>query len=93
MTFNLHCHLHLPSQVSRNGPLHLINSFPFEGYFFNAKSFANGTRNLACQIARKVELYKKINFDKETFINCKKELQGFANKLIFKLLNHKIYLM
>ena len=22
MTFNLHCHLHLPSQVARNGPLH-----------------------------------------------------------------------
>ena len=45
MTFNLHCHLHLPSQVSRNGPLHLINSFPFEGYFFNAKSFANFNLN------------------------------------------------
>ena len=34
MTFNLHCHLHLPSQVARNGPLHLINCFPFEDYFF-----------------------------------------------------------
>ena len=49
---------------------------------FKTKYFALGTRNLAGQIAQKVELYQEIYFDNQIFKNCKQEIKEFVNNLV-----------
>lgn len=82
MTFNLHSHLHLPKQVEKKGPLHLINCFPFEGHFKVTKTYASGTRNVAGQIAQELEFNQAIYFrdDTSNFNLCRKEVRNFIQK-------------
>lgn len=88
MSFNLHSFSHLPNQVKRKGPLHLINCFPFEGYFKVTKSYPNGTRNVAGQVAQQIELNQAIYFrdDQIKFNLCKIEVRDFVNKYSFGVL-------
>ena len=82
MTFNLHSHLHLPNQVEKKGPLHLINCFPFEGHFKVTKNYASGTRNVAGQIAQELEFNQAVYFrdDMINFNICRKEVRNFIQK-------------
>jgi hypothetical protein len=52
MTFNLHCHLHLPMQVLKFGGFDKINVFPLEGYFKICRSLYYGTKAIGEQILR-----------------------------------------
>ena len=52
MTFNLHCHLHLPMQVLKFGGFDKLNVFPLEGYFKTCRALYFGTTGIAEQILR-----------------------------------------
>jgi hypothetical protein len=69
VTFNLHGHLHLASQVKMFGPLNKISAFPFEGMFNYTGKFKHGTRALVRQIANGVELDKYILFQSPSEID------------------------
>ena len=60
MKYNLHAHLHLPSQVWKYGPLNKTSCFGFENIFQISQNLFHGTRDLESQIARNF-LFKKQN--------------------------------
>lgn len=60
MTYNLHCHLHLPLQVLLYGPLHMVSCFPFEGFFKICHGLYHGTRAITEQIIRNLNLMQFI---------------------------------
>ena len=83
MTFNLHCHLHLPMQVLKFGGFDKLNVFPLEGYFKICRALYFGTKGIAEQIlkntAKKHQLYFLEN-DAHIFVTHSK-LQYVYQKL------------
>ena len=68
LTYNLHCHLHLPLQVLLYGPFHIISCFPFEGFFKICHGLYFGTSRTNFEKHEdkgKDKLYK--NFYKEQY--------------------------
>jgi hypothetical protein len=57
-------HLHLPLQVFLFGPLHMVSSFPFEGFFKVCHQLFNGTRAIAEQISRNLSILDHLSFIK-----------------------------
>ena len=84
VSFNVHCHLHLPDQVKRFGPLNKLSCFPFEGVFKICSTLFHGTRNIFYQIAFNLNVHSFIlhNFgsDQINSIECN-ELKVFLSKL------------
>jgi hypothetical protein len=75
LTYNLHCHLHLPLQVFLFGPLHMVSCFPFEGFFKVCHQLFSGTRAIAEQISRNLSILDHLRF-----------IKNFTN---FKVSNHE----
>ena len=84
MTYNLHSHLHLPLQVLRFGPLHMISCFPFEGFFKICHGLFNGTRSIAEQITKNLSIVDHLSFMRN-FTNFK-----FTEKPMVKALLNDI---
>jgi hypothetical protein len=47
MTYNIHCHLHLPAKVLLYGPLQMVSWYPFEGFFKICNGLFYGTRAIS----------------------------------------------
>lgn len=56
-TCNLHLLLHLPNEVQKFGPLHVMSLFHLEGMNKVLKNFVHGTRYAESQIISSVNLY------------------------------------
>ena len=98
MKFNLHAHLHLPSQVWKYGPLNKISCFPFENIFRISKDLYHGTTHLETQIARNFMLRKQnklatnLLFLKTSNHNIKKFITNIIpkeQKSSIHLINHE----
>ena len=63
MTFNLHSHIHLPHQVMRFGPLHLLSAFAFEGMLKFCGSLLHGTRGFANKLGEHLAVETFLNFE------------------------------
>ena len=85
MTYNLHAHLHLPTQVWRYGPLNKSSAFPFESIFQLSGREIHGTRNFDGQIARNAEKRQntKIKLG-ELFKSCGSEIKFFISEFLLK---------
>ena len=83
MTYNLHCHLHLPAQVLLYGPLQMVSCFPFEGFFKICHGLFYGTRALAEQILKNVNIKQYLSTFEELcqFKICNLRLRDFRHKL------------
>ena len=62
MSFNLHCHLHLPRQVFKFGGLDKLNVFPLEGYFKICHSMFFGTHAIGEQILTNIAIKHQLIF-------------------------------
>ena len=82
-TYNLHSHLHLPQQVLRFGPLHMVSGFPFEGFFKICHGLYHGTRAIAEQITRNLTIRDSLSFFKN-FTNYKYCDKPLLQKLLKK---------
>ena len=94
MTYNLHCHLHLPVQVLLYGPLHMVFSFPFEGFFKICHGLFYGTRALAELILKNVNIMQYLsafeNLSHFKIINLR--LREFRNKLLRNTHNNFVHI-
>lgn len=75
LTFNLHGHLHLTSQVKRFGPLNKISCFQFEGLFKYFRELFHGTRGQVNQISNYFLLNKYIHFKAKICYQSSKNLR------------------
>jgi hypothetical protein len=84
MTYNLHCHLHLPLQVLLYGPLHMVSCFPFEGFFKICHGLYHGTRAITEQIIKNLNLMQFLShykFFNKFQIKENQELRHMFSKL------------
>jgi hypothetical protein len=89
MKFNLHCHLHLVSQVRKYGPLNKISCFPFENLFRITREMYHGTVNFEGQIGRnliKKKIYKNLLKDLYADPKLDNNLKSFISSY---LINYK----
>lgn len=91
LTYNLHCHIHLPFQVIKFGPINKISAFPFEGMFKIFRKFFHGTRDLVSQISKNLALENEIFFNQfENFEKLKnKSLKNFTYIIMKSKLSNK----
>ena len=94
MTYNLHCHLHLPAQVLLYGPLQMVSCFPFEGFFKICHGLFYGTRALAEQILKNVNIQQYLStFEKlGQFKIYNLRLRDFHNKLKLNTHNNLVHI-
>jgi hypothetical protein len=69
LSFNLHAHMHPPSQVAMFGPLHKVSCLSFEGVFKVCKDLFSGTRGISQQIAKNLNLSSFLYFNSENIFN------------------------
>jgi len=81
LSYNLHCHLHLPDQVKIYGPLNKLSCFAFEGIFKICQYLFFGTNNIAQQIAANLTLKTFINRDCKTNDISNNNLKNFLKDL------------
>jgi hypothetical protein len=66
MTFTAHAHLHLPRQVARFGPLHMLSCFAFESIIKHLKSVVTGPKHIGEQVCSRVISHKKARENAES---------------------------
>jgi hypothetical protein len=54
ITFNVHCLIHLPADVSRYGPLDDFSCFPFENFLYQLKKLIRHSANPLVQLVKRL---------------------------------------
>lgn len=69
ITFNVHCLVHLPSDVLRFGPLDSFSCFPFENFLYQLKQLVRHSRNPLVQLVKR--LFELSSSATPSFVNRK----------------------